>query len=95
MAAGVLDEAQRAALEEQYQRLNPVALRQQIDAVQKELWKLAERPPVIAVPKGVLHNCARLCSHCGKEREQYAGAADLPYNVDTNVGGRGSGAGGG
>lgn len=41
-AAGILNEAQRAALEARYLHLNPIRLREQIDAVLRRLWKLAD-----------------------------------------------------
>jgi hypothetical protein len=43
LAAGVLTEAQQQALEQQYQRLNPVRLRAQIDEALTGLWELADR----------------------------------------------------
>lgn len=42
-AAGVLTDAQHQCLEDEYQRLNPVHLRAQIDQSLDALWKLADR----------------------------------------------------
>ena len=41
--AGVLEPRQRLALERQYQTLNPVKLRAQIDQALDHLWSLADR----------------------------------------------------
>ena len=43
LEAGILEEAQRFALEGEYQRLNPVKLRSQIEAALEALWKLAQQ----------------------------------------------------
>lgn len=43
LKAGVLGDAQRQALEQEYRRLNPVRLRSLIEAHLEALWKLAER----------------------------------------------------
>lgn len=43
VAADVLDEAKRESLARQYERLNPVKLRAQIDEALEVLWKLADR----------------------------------------------------
>jgi transposase InsO family protein len=42
LEAGILEEAKRCALEKEYQNLNPVHLRSQIDAALEKLWKLAQ-----------------------------------------------------
>ncbi|MCL5960276.1 MAG: transposase family protein [Chloroflexi bacterium] len=44
LAAGVLGETERKALQEQYRSLNPVELRAQIERELEGLWKLAEKP---------------------------------------------------
>jgi Integrase core domain len=44
-AAAALDAAQLQALEAQYQQLNPVALRAELEAALERLWALAERGP--------------------------------------------------
>lgn len=43
LAAGVLKEGERAAMERLYQSLNPVRLRKEIDEALGRLWKLRER----------------------------------------------------
>jgi len=43
MTTDTLDAAQRRALADEYERLNPVRLHKQIDAALEALWKLAER----------------------------------------------------
>src|SRR5688572_6783218 len=43
LEAGVLEEAKRRSLEEQYQSQSPVHLKSQIDAALEKLWKLAQR----------------------------------------------------
>lgn len=42
LETGVLEEAKRRSLEQEYQSLNPVHLKSQIDAALEALWKLAE-----------------------------------------------------
>jgi transposase InsO family protein len=44
LSSGVLGEPDATALREQYERLNPVQLRQQLDAALTQLWQAAERP---------------------------------------------------
>jgi hypothetical protein len=46
LASGILTESQRHALAAQYQQLNPVALRAQVQEHLQGLWQLADRPPV-------------------------------------------------
>src|SRR5688572_17315488 len=43
LETGVLEEAKRRSLEEQYQSQSPVHLKSQIDAALEKLWKLAQR----------------------------------------------------
>jgi hypothetical protein len=43
LQAGVLEEAERLSLEQEYQSLNPVRLKSQIDAALEKLWKLAQQ----------------------------------------------------
>jgi hypothetical protein len=43
LETGILQEVKRRSLEEQYQSLNPVQLKSQIDAALEKLWKLAQR----------------------------------------------------
>ena len=51
LAAAVLDDAQRASLQERHRRLNPAQLKRDIDAALDLLWTLAE-PPLDATPTG-------------------------------------------
>lgn len=50
LESGVLDTPTRAALEQQYRRLNPVRLRAQIEEALEALWKLGDRPGT-AIPR--------------------------------------------
>jgi hypothetical protein len=50
LAAGILSPTQHEGLDRLYQRLNPVALRRQIDTALTTLWRLAERPSTAAAP---------------------------------------------
>ena len=47
LASNVLSEERRDLLSREYQSLNPVRLRGQIDAALEELWALAERTPAL------------------------------------------------
>jgi len=49
LAAGVLSEPARAALEKQFLALNPAQLQRRIDQLLRRLWETAERP----TPRGV------------------------------------------
>ncbi len=51
-ATKVLDEAQRAKLERLYRSLNPVKLRQEINAWQSRLWELRQPYPVELAERG-------------------------------------------
>lgn len=44
LASGVLTEPQRRALTTQYQQLNPMALRAEVQERLQRLWRLADRP---------------------------------------------------
>jgi hypothetical protein len=50
LAAGVLDQVQQVALEQEYQRLNPVRLRTELQSRLEALWALAQRPHPAAAP---------------------------------------------
>lgn len=50
LAAGVLQELERGALEREYHRLNPVQLRTELDTRLGTLWRLAQRPRTAAAP---------------------------------------------
>jgi transposase InsO family protein len=49
LAAGVLSEADRVALERRFLALNPAQLQRSIDRLLRQLWELAERPTTRAV----------------------------------------------
>jgi transposase InsO family protein len=59
LTVGALDEGERRALAAQYERLNPLRLRQQIDAALEALWKLADRSDGLPV------NHTRAVAACG------------------------------
>ena len=46
LAAGVLSEPARVALEKRFLTLNPAQLQRRIDQLLRQLWELAERPSV-------------------------------------------------
>jgi transposase InsO family protein len=59
LAMGALDEAQRQELAAQYAGLNPLRLRQRIDAALEALWKLSDRPDAFRAKQ------SRVVTACG------------------------------
>jgi hypothetical protein len=51
LAAGVLSERARVALEKRFLALNPAQLQRRIDQLLRQLWELAERPTTRGVQR--------------------------------------------
>jgi len=51
LAAGVLSEPARVALEKRFLALNPAQLQRRIDQLLRQLWESAERPTTRAVKR--------------------------------------------